>query len=99
MQFQHHSIISDHMKLSVHRDLCRIKILKSSNQNVMSHTCAFFVIFCKKWQVPNTSDKSKTHLDELKVSLGNHRKLKLGDLIDISTIIQFTILENLNVHY
>ena len=62
MQFQHHSIISDHMKLLVNRDLCRIKILKSSNQNVMSLTCAFVVIFCKKWQVQNTSDESKTHL-------------------------------------
>ena len=37
-----------------------------------SPTSAFFVIFCKKWLVPNISDESRTQLEELQVSLNIH---------------------------
>jgi len=37
----------------------------SPKQKVTSPTSAFFVIFCKKWWVPNTYDESKICLDEL----------------------------------
>ena len=35
----------------------------------MSPTAVFFVIFGKIWWVPHTSDESRTHLDEMQVSL------------------------------
>lgn len=46
------------------------KILMSSNQKVISPTSASFVFLaCKKWRVPDTNDKTRTHLDNLQVSL------------------------------
>jgi len=43
--------------------------LTSSNQKVQSQASASFVIVCKNWRVPNTSDGSWTNRDELQVSL------------------------------
>jgi hypothetical protein len=37
----------------------------SSNQKVQSQASASFVIVCKNWRVPNTSDGSWTNRDEL----------------------------------
>ena len=49
------------------------KILMSSNQKVTSPTSAFFVIFCKKYQVKNNCDETCLHSNKLPVSLINNR--------------------------
>ena len=50
---------------------CRMEFWHVPTKKSLSPTSATFVIVCKKWWVPKTSDEVRIHLDKLQVSLGS----------------------------
>ena len=59
----------------------------------MSATSGFFVIVCKHWGITNTSDESRTPLDELKVSLNISVRLSVL-LMEEAGVPWYHILES-----